>query len=421
MNEEARKRIQRARVQLTLDKRLVFFASLVLRLKAEECSTIPTACVDNVTMRYNPDFIMSLPPESVITLIAHETMHPALGHPWRLSGRDHGAFNAAADYVINGMLEDSGLPPLPHWLRDRKYDGMSAERVYEELIEQSEEKQEEQNAKSKQSAGECQEPQAPSPEEDTDGQPDDDGDTRGGDDSAPDNSGDATAAGDVPPTEPTLQDALESSDASEQDWKAAVAEAANAARAAGTLSLSMERFAEDVTQTRVNWRAELQQFVQCIAKADYTWYRPSSRYLPRGLFMPSLRSEQMPPIVVAIDTSGSVSNKELGMYAAEVNSAIDAVTPERVHVVYCDTRVQHDETFEAGEQVELHPHGGGGTRFSPVLEWVEAQGIQPAALIYFTDLWCSDFGSEPEYPTLWMTTDKRRTAPYGVTIPITEV
>jgi len=128
----------------------------------------------------------------------------------------------------------------------------------------------------------------------------------------------------------------------------------------------------------------------------------------------------MPPIVIGVDTSGSVSNEELGMYAAEVNAAIDAVSPERVHVVYCDTKVQHTDTFEAGEQVTLEPHGGGGTRFSPVLDWIADRGIDPAALIYFTDLRSSDFGEDPEYPTLWMTTDKTRTAPYGITIPIQE-
>jgi len=415
MNEEAYKRIQRARVQLTLDKRLVFFASLVLRLKVREDCSIPTACVNNVEMRYNPDFILSLPQEQVITLIAHETMHPALGHPWRLDGRDHELFNVAADYAINGILASEGLPALDGWLHDTKYNDMAAERIYAILQEESEDEKQQQQQQAQASAGECGEP-VESDEGGGGGDASGTGDGNGGSGSRTGDNSDDTGGSDAD----SLRDALESN-GTEAEWRGAMAEAANAARSAGTLSGSLARVVEQVVETRVNWRAELQQFMQQTAKADYTWYRPSTRYLPRGLFMPSLRSEQMPPIVIGVDTSGSVSSKELGAYAAEINAAIDAVSPEQVHVVYCDTKVQHVDTFEAGEQVTLHPNGGGGTRFSPVMKWVEGEGIQPAALIYFTDLWSRDFGEEPDYPVLWMSTDKRRTAPFGATIPMLEV
>jgi len=409
MNNEAYKKIQRARIQLTLDKRLVFFASLVLRLKVVEDKSVPTACVNNKEMRYNPDFVMAVPPDQMITLIAHETMHPALGHPWRLDGRDHELFNVAADYAINQTLYDEGLAHLDGWLQDNKYRGMSAERIYTLLQEENDEQQQQQKQQAANSAGEVTEPSA---DTDTDSSKSDSGSD------SPDNTADSTVPGDVPDAEPPID--LDSS-SGEDEWKAAVAEAAQAAKSAGAMSAGLARLADDVVDTRVNWRAELQQFMQQTAQADYTWYRPSVRYMPRGLFMPSLRSEQMPPIVVGIDTSGSVSARELGAYAAEINAAVDAVSPERVYVIHCDSRVRHVEEFEAGEQVELHPRGGGGTRFSPVMDWVRENGIEPAAMIYFTDLWSNDFGAEPDYPVLWLTTDKHRQAPYGTTIPMLEV
>jgi len=410
--ERAARMIQRARVQLTLDKRLVFFASLVLKLKVRANPNVNTACVNNVAMQYNTDFIVGLSQPQVLTLVAHETLHPALGHPWRRGNRDHRLFNAAADYAINWILQEHDFAPLDGWLCDRKYAGMSAERIYDMLEDESDDEKEQQKERAEASAGTVEEPQQPDSA---------DSDSTDGDDDS-DNGTGGTGGEGGENTEPGLKDALESSEGSEEDWKAAMAEAGEAARRAGTLTSSIDRMVERSISTKVNWKAELQQFIQQTARNDYTWYRPSSRYLPRGLFMPSLQSEQMPPIVFVIDTSGSVSNRELGAYEAEINSAISSVNPEHVTVIYCDTRVRCADRFEAGEQVRLTPKGGGGTDFRPPFDWVRDVYMdeRPAALVYFTDLGCNRFPEEAdvEYPTMWLTTERGRTAPFGTTIPM---
>lgn len=126
----------------------------------------------------------------------------------------------------------------------------------------------------------------------------------------------------------------------------------------------------------------------------------------------------MAPVVVVVDTSGSITPAALDAFAAEITSVTEDCEPERVHVVYCDDDVRGAEVFEPSDSIELHPAGHGGTDFRPPFAWVAEQEIEPACLIYLTDL-CGPFPSEePEgYPVLWIaTTDD--TAPFGETVRI---
>ncbi|MBT5421266.1 MAG: hypothetical protein HOK80_10285, partial [Candidatus Cloacimonetes bacterium] len=50
-------------------------------------------------------------------------------------------------------------------------------------------------------------------------------------------------------------------------------------------------------------------------------------------------------------------------------------------------------------------------------EYIEKETIQPSCVIYFTDGWCSSFPKEPDYPTLWVSTDRANfKPPFGESI-----
>jgi predicted metal-dependent peptidase len=75
------------------------------------------------------------------------------------------------------------------------------------------------------------------------------------------------------------------------------------------------------------------------------------------------------------------------------------------------------ETYQAGEQVHLNPVGGGGTDFGPCFDWLFEHGIQPQSLVFLTDL-CGTFPkTEPPYPVIWASTERRQ-APFGSVIPM---
>jgi predicted metal-dependent peptidase len=189
------------------------------------------------------------------------------------------------------------------------------------------------------------------------------------------------------------------------------------ANSCGREPANLARPLRENRQSKQDWRALLREFVAATSPCDYRWTPPNRRFIASGLYLPSVERAGVGTIVVAVDTSGSIGEEELEQFAGEINAISDEAKPAAIHIVYCDAVVQSIQQFGPSEPVELEPRGGGGTDFRPVFEWVEANQIAPACLIYLTDLCCRSYPQAPEYPVLWVT-DSRRTAPFGETIRI---
>jgi predicted metal-dependent peptidase len=192
-------------------------------------------------------------------------------------------------------------------------------------------------------------------------------------------------------------------------WDIAILQAA---QAAGQLGGGLERILDKIRRPTVDWRTLLRRFVQESARSDYSWKLPNPRYCSQGLYLPALRNEQMPAIVVGLDTSGSISRAALAAFGAEIQAIVEDCAPECTFVVACDAQVQGVSEFGPGEIIRLEARGGGGTDFKPVFDWV-SKGVTPACLIYLTDL-CGEFpANEPEYPVLWVSPQREGAAPFG--------
>lgn len=393
----ARQRLQAARTDLVLDQ--PFFGALALRLAVVEDPTCPTAWTDGTSLGYNPTFVESLSQQELIGVVAHEVLHCANGHPWRRDGREPFRFNVAADYAINYVLEDAGFTLPKCRLRDARFDGKSAEWIYNRLPAEQQQKKRGRGGK--------------------------DGGKDGGKGGGKgDGSGDPSADGVPSGGGCDVRDAPASGATdgpTESDWQQAVQQAAVAAKARGNLPASLERFAKSVAQPRVDWRSVLRRFLQQSARADYAWARPNPRYLARGLYLPSLRSETMGPVAVAVDTSGSIDQVTLDQFFAEINAVAAELRPSSVTVIYCDARVGRIDRFESDDQIVPHPVGGGGTAFAPALDAAERLDETPVCLIYLTDLDGSHRALAPEMPILWATTRDGGTVPYGEVVSLERV
>lgn len=364
-------RMVAARTGLLLDN--PFFGALALGLRLQEDPTMPTAWVDGRTMGFNPTFVAKLTHDELIALIAHEVMHCANGHPWRRDGREMKKFNVACDKAINTVLQECKFKlPKGALYSDGPEIGQSAEWIYARLPDMP--------------------PQA-----------------GGG------SQGDGTGQGEVRDA-PTPGDGKDGDDdvPTEAEWQQATKTAALAAKAQGKLPANLARFAEEVGQTRVDWRSTLRRFVQERAKADYAWNRPNHRYLSLGMYLPALESHEMGEIAIAVDTSGSIDNVALAQAKAEVQAVIDETQPSAVNVYYADAAVAGVDRFERGEPLDFRPKGGGGTDFRPVFDAIEELEVMPVCLIYITDL-CGTFPESTEIPTIWVT-DTDGDAPLGETV-----
>jgi predicted metal-dependent peptidase len=394
-------RIQKARTTLLLDH--PFFGTLLFRLGGKASQSVATMATNGVSLFYNPEFVDTLNAAELAGVLAHEVMHPALQHHTRRGDRNPVRWNMACDYAINPILLDAGLTLPKDVLLDDRFRGMSAERIYN-LIEEDE-KQEGSSGPSESQTG------------DGSGAPKDDSvqnDQAGNEPQAPSTPGGVGQVLDAPEPEaesgPSLAEQA-------REWQIAVEQAETVAKVAGKLPGGAVRAKEASQAARVDWRELLRRAWSDTIPADYSWTRPNPRHVWAGLYLPGVTSEGVGEIAIAVDCSGSVSPRQLGLFEAEIQSILTGQRPRLVHVLYFDAAVQKVETYQAGQPVSLSPVGGGGTDFRPCFEWVREQGIVPQTLVFLTDL-CGTFPSEaPPFPVIWASTEARK-APFGEVVPM---
>lgn len=340
----ALEKITKARISLIMTQ--PFFATVALHLRMVEDATCKTFWTDGERIGYNPRYAETLTLEEVKGVIAHEVMHVVNLHHLRQGDRLHDKWNRAADYAINPLVQEAGFVLPSGCLSNARFFDHAAEQIYPLL-----------------------------PDED---------------------DGEGGGIGEVRPFKGGESEKREA----EAQTRKLVHQAAQAAKMQGALSEGLERAIKHGVRPRVNWRAVLQQFVSEMARRDYSWRRANPRFAHLGVIMPTLDSPQLPPITIGVDTSGSIGQNDLDQFASEI-SEIMRLWNVQMRVLYCDSQINGEVTFNPGEQVKLEPKGGGGTSFAPVMKEV-MRGAPTTCLIYFTDLCCSTFGEDPGCPVLWV-------------------
>lgn len=376
-----------------------FFASLLLTLKRQPRLDIPTMATDGVYIYWNPFFTESLDDQEIKGVLVHEVLHCALGHLWRKQPAwDHQLANQAADYAINNYLDtyNKGVAPqqqlrLPEGgLIDHQYDDMSFEQIYVKLSKNPPQKQQ-----------------------------------GGGQGEGFTSEGEFLAPGQLPQKGQQPQDGQggsqpgEGETVTEADWGNRVEQARQAARVMGHLPGDFDRLLGELTQPEVDWINVLARFLDQHRKDDYDWAVPDRRYLSQGFYLPDLHSEGAGTFCCVMDTSGSVDDDLLNRFASELQDVINRVKPEAVHVIYCDAEVNGHEIFKAGDQLVLHPKGGGGTAFAPAFDYISEHVEDCAATIYFTDGFGSFPSVTPSHPVLWITYGLgAEEFPFGDVVPV---
>lgn len=353
-----------------------FFGTLALRLKMVEDPSIETASCDGTSIRYNPKYVDKLPLSKVQGLIAHEVMHPAFLHHTRRGSRDMKKWNQACDYSINTILHNAGFDLPEGKYLNPAYDGMTAEHIYT-LI--------------------------PDDPKDNNGQGQGQGNDPGGDGGVDDSPHSQNSGG-----------SQSQQNHEEAEWKVAVAQAAHVAKQTGHLPGDIERMMEELFEPVLPWRNILRRFMTEKRNDDFSWKRGNRRFIAQGLYLPSrLSDDAMGEIVVVIDTSGSIGQKELTEFGSEIKGIVDEVRPSKVRVIYCDSCIAHIDEFGPDDDLQFAAHGGGGTDFRPPFRWLEENQIVPRALVYLTDGYGPFPEQEPNFPVMWVINNHNVTPPHG--------
>ena len=350
-----------------------FFTALAMRLEPVVDWDIPMAAADGERLYYNPDYLLELPTYQAVSLICEEVMHCAHQHFARRKGRDKLKWEVSADLAVMSILQDAGfdLPdevcmPGEGVFADLETD-QAAESYYSQL-----------------------------------------GDGL-----------DAMVADGTVVLRSDIRDAPAGSvKEMSATWKAAIAQAAHhATKGRGTLPAGLERFVRSVVEPSIDWRDELSVFVTSHAKNDHVFGPYNRRHVQQGAHLPSLRSNELGNIVLLIDTSGSITQRELDRFASEIQAIADVAHAE-VTIAYHDTEVAGVQHWTKSDgPLKLEPKGGGGTSHVKPFQWIDVNLPDPTCVVAFTDL-MSDFPDEPDYPVLWLTTTQGAKGPWGRTIHV---
>jgi len=391
IDNQARERLVGARIGLLL--RHSFFGNLATRMKLvnadEWCST---AATDGRTFYYNSRFIMMLKPKEVEFLVGHEVLHVVYDHMGRRGERDPQIWNIADDYAVNADLKrhkvGQFITTVP-CLYESKYDGKPAEEIYDDLMKNV---------------------QKISIEDLVDQMIDDHMDGEGEGEEGKEGDGEDKGKG-----RPKMSQ--EEKDRIRQEVKQAIIQAAQSAEA-GTLPKGVERLIRDATDPVMPWRELIQTNLTSAIRNDYSWMRPSRRSWHMDAIMPGMTPGEEIDVVVSLDMSGSISDKQAKAFLGEIAGMMDSFDGYKVHVFCFDTDTYNPQDFDSENMDsidEYEPQGGGGTDFDCIFDYLKKNAIEPKRLIVFTDGYpCGSWG-DPDYcDTTWIIHgDKNPNPPFG--------
>ena len=370
--------------------------------------SIPTACTNGRDCKFGRAFVDKITDAELRFVVLHEEYHKLYRHlvTWRYLWKiDAMLSNMAMDYVINLKIVDENQPdhngvrfaePPEGVLLDERFRNMDTAQVFDIL--QAE-------------------------------QPPGRGDGKGsGDNESGEGDGQSSGAGQGDDD----SDGGEGTGFDEHDWEGSeslseeetkdlerdIDEAIRqGALTAGKAGGGGNRGFDDLLKVQVDWREVLREFVSntCAGNDYATYARPNRRLLSQGVYMPSGISETIEELVLALDTSGSIGQREITVMLTEAASILETVKPNKVRVLYWGSDVVRDEVYEMHELDKMiastKPRDGGGTDVRCVTEYMREHDISPSAVIVLTDGYLYGGWGTWTCPVLWTILDNENANP----------
>ena len=173
----------------------------------------------------------------------------------------------------------------------------------------------------------------------------------------------------------------------------------------------------------LSWQAILKKYVGTISANKKKTRTRLNRRQPERFDLSGTMEDKVLKIVVAIDTSGSVSDFMIGQILNEI-FAILAKRKHEITVIECDAQVQRVYKAKEPTDIQKKVSGRGGTAFSPVITYVNNDKyFRDALLIYFTDGYGELSIPKPRtYRNIWVILDGKKNLsleePYGIVLAL---
>lgn len=402
-------KMTRARIQMY--HKSPFFTCILLHMKFQEKKGMPmgTMSVDaKGNLYWDRKWVEGLPEEELMGVIAHEVLHIALMHLTRVNNRDRHIFNVCNDIVNNDILINEGfaLPKcgcIPkkgkhtfdlEYAKGKKHKVMdiekrSSEDIYDEVYDLMKNNKPPKGNKGQQTQGDGSGGTITLSDDDKDGS----GDGKGFDDHQYDESSDKEGENGERAKR-------------EGEWRQIITSAATLAKMQGKLPAGLERLIDGVMETKIGWKEKLYKYLVSDLPYDYTWRMPSKKSIVLGTYLPRVVKENI-HVVVSVDTSGSIDQKQLTIFLSEIVAIALAFPNIILDIIVCDADIHETYTL-TNDNIEdimaLKMSGGGGTDHRPIYEYVEKEIIDCKILVNFTD-GATSFPQNPEnysFDSLWI-------------------
>lgn len=393
--EKAAKRLKKAHVTLMRTPDTCLYSGIVMMGESYIDENVPTAYTDGQNCVYGLEFVESLTDAQLCGLVLHEKLHIVLRHPIRLHGlfkQDPMITNMAADFAANILIHDlkdktQGKIELPPGaLLDEMFRGWSVPKIYDYIKKQI--------------------PNPPPPPPGR--QPQGGGSGSGGGETVTINGKQYKVGSlDEHDFEKAGEMTEEQVKKQEQDIKDALHQGGILA---GRLGAKVPRAIKDLLTPTIDWKDALRDFWSNTVrgKDEFSWKAYDMRRYQMGMLLPTSISETVGEVVIAIDTSGSISSADLAEFASELVSLCHTASPSSIRVLWWDTMVHGEQVFTENYDAigsMLKPQGGGGTHVGCVSTYMLNENIRPEAVILFTD----GYVEQPiewnhDAPTLWVVT-----------------
>ncbi len=372
-----------SRAQTVLVRRLPELASELLRvpLVVTQDWRIDTAATDGRMIAFDAAFTLRLldlaseddPPLALLEgVLVHELLHIVCRHVERRQFRELLLWNCAADFVVNLMVNDLGLPLPEGALRATEFRSMSAEQVYDALaadpkiaeimIKKREESELQDQILSEAEAWSL-----------------------------------LKDSGLDPLTQAAVLDIGRRA--------GAVLRKRSPGRAGMSGHAELDAL-DAIDRPPPTWRQALADWCLQPSRDETSFSRPNRRMLAHGFVLPGFSGRTASGIVIGLDTSGSrwdpgILAKVLG----QIQHVRDAMGCP-CWIVEFDTVVQRCREIEPGEELDTATRlkGGGGTDFRcffDELERIRTRTSPMAVAILITDA-CGAMPTEPQPRTCWL-------------------
>ena len=380
-----------------------FWGYLLLQMKLVPASELPAfAATDAVShIWFNPGLTRNLNVRELGFVLAHEVCHQVLASMERRNGREEFKWNMAADYAINAMVADITIPGAPPWSDNRlyqmpegalfhpKYCNLVAEVIYEHLCR-----------KELKTAPVAVDVILP-----------------GGDETALHLPAVSDHRGGIDIHLPYELDADQQELLRERILAAVENFHANSDR--GDLPEELLRSVGLLDEPKIPWQRVLHHYVDAILNSDdYSLARPNKRYLAQDLIVPGHYGESISNLVVALDSSGSMTPENIREVAGEIRGMVP--NAQDVTLIVADCAVQQVVPLDGLETVLASGafQGGGGTDHVCVFEYIAAHHLNPRVFIGLSDLYSRFPEKKPPYPVLWVVTEDHGEPPWGKVIEL---